>query len=69
MSLGIYIFAAIMYIMIIHIVMVQRNAFYLFVTVTLFILGGAMGRYLDSYIVGFVFAAVMSFMFWTHSDM
>ncbi|KKQ36247.1 MAG: hypothetical protein US54_C0075G0001, partial [Candidatus Roizmanbacteria bacterium GW2011_GWA2_37_7] len=34
----------------------------------LFTIGGFIGYAMDSYLIGFLFAAIMHFMFWNHGE-
>lgn len=55
--------------MFVHMAMVKRKEFHLFITVCLFIFGGIVGHYLGAYMAGFVFAMVMDIIFWTHTEL
>lgn len=68
-SLPIFIFLTVVYIMFVHMAMVKRKEFHLFITVCLFIFGGIVGHYLGAYMAGFVFAMVMDIIFWTHTEL
>lgn len=58
MDLTNYILLAIAYVMAIHFAFGIANQFNDWVQVTIFVLGGCLGWYLDSYITGFVVAVV-----------
>lgn len=59
-----YIVGVFIYIMVIHFAMGIRKEFDIWLTLGLFALGGAVGYFLDSLLIGFIFAAVMNFLFW-----
>ena len=58
MDLTIYILLSLAYIMTIHFAFGIANQFNGWVLLATFVLGGALGWYMDSYMVGFVFAIV-----------
>ena len=65
-GLGIYIVLSIFYIVMIPMMMSTSLDFQLAETIALFTIGGFIGYAMDSYLVGFLFAAIMHFMFWNH---
>ncbi len=48
-----------------HLALSATREFQHFINIGLFVLGGIIGYSVDSYITGFVFAAVMHFIFWS----
>ena len=69
MDLTMFIFLAIVYIMVIHFAMGIANYFNVFIFLVYFIIGGVIGWYLGSYLAGFVFAMVVSFILWNDISM
>ncbi|OGK35349.1 hypothetical protein A3A93_04825 [Candidatus Roizmanbacteria bacterium RIFCSPLOWO2_01_FULL_38_12] len=59
-----YIFLSIAYFLTMHMALSKTREFDFFEGFTLFAIGGMIGAAVDSYITGFVFAAVMHFIFW-----
>ncbi len=60
-----YIYLSIMYLLFMHLALSSTREFQHFINIGLFVLGGIIGYSVDSYITGFVFAAVMHFIFWS----
>jgi lipoprotein signal peptidase len=69
MDLTGYILLSITYLLTMHLALSTTREFHFFQAISLFILGGTIGRVMDSYITGFVFAMVMHFMFWNKGEM
>jgi lipoprotein signal peptidase len=65
MSLTGYIAFSVTYLLTMHMALATTREFQMFINIGLFILGGAIGAALDSYITGFIFAVVMHFIFWS----
>ena len=59
-----YIFLSIAYFLTMHLALSTTREFQFFEGIALFSLGAMIGAAADSYITGFVFAAVMHFIFW-----
>ncbi len=60
-----YIAISFAYLLFMHLALSTTNEFHSALNVVLFVLGGAIGFYLGEYMVGFVFAVVMHFVFWS----
>lgn len=59
-----YIGGSVIFVMATHFMIHIKREFSFFVMVGLFVLGGFMGGVLDSYITGFLFAMVATFLLW-----
>ena len=59
MDLTLYILLSVTYIMAIHFAFGIANQFNDWVQVAMFVIGGVLGWYLDSYLTGFTFAVVL----------
>lgn len=64
MDLFLYVVAAGVYLMVIHFAMAIRNEFNLWFMSFFFVLGAVIGGVLHSYESGFIFAVIMTLMFW-----
>jgi len=65
-GLEIYIVLSILHIVMMPMMMSTSLDFQLPETVGLFMIGGFIGYAMDFYLIGFLFAAIMHFMFWSH---
>ena len=59
-----YVFASVIYIMVIHFAIAIKGQFNLFLMAGIFILGGVLGLYIQSLETGFILSVVLSFIFW-----
>lgn len=64
-TLPVYIALSLGYLLFMHLALSTTREFQAFINMALFIFGGVIGHYVDSYLAGFVFAAVMHFIFWS----
>lgn len=64
MDLLTYAIISIVYIMVMHLAISINDEFNIFLMVGIFIIGAAMGAYLNSYDFGFGAAIVLSLIFW-----
>ncbi len=64
-TLPTYIALSLGYLLFMHMALATTREFQAFINIALFIFGGVIGYLMDSYLVGFVFAAVMHFIFWS----
>lgn len=63
-----YIGATLLYIMVIHFAMGIRKEFDVGFMVTIFVIGFAIGSYLQALEAGFVFAVVFTLLFYGHTN-
>ena len=63
-GLEIYIILSVLYIVMMPMMMSTSWDFQLVEILALFTIGGFIGYAMDSYLIGFLFAAIMHFMFW-----
>lgn len=59
-----YAAASVIYIMLIHFALAIKGQFNLFLMAGIFVVGGAIGFFLNSYQAGFVAAVILSLIFW-----
>lgn len=59
-----YIAGSALFIMVIHFAIHIKREFSVWIMLGIFVLGGFFGSVLDSYITGFLFAMVFTFLFW-----
>jgi hypothetical protein len=64
MNIYYYIIFAAVYIMTIHFAIAIRNEFNTFLMIGLFVLGGTIGYFMNSYELGFTLSIVLSLVFW-----
>jgi len=61
-----YIVLSAFYIVMMPMILSTTLSFQLIEIIALFTLGGAIGYAMNSYLVGFLFAVIMHFLFWSH---
>lgn len=59
-----YIAGSALYVMVIHFAMHVKREFSIMIMGAIFVFGGVIGGYLDSYLTGFIFAAAFTLLFW-----
>ncbi|PIY68776.1 hypothetical protein COY90_04075 [Candidatus Roizmanbacteria bacterium CG_4_10_14_0_8_um_filter_39_9] len=59
-----YMAASVIYVMLIHFALAIKGQFNIFLMIGVFVFGGVLGLFLNSYQAGFVAAIILSLIFW-----